>query len=341
MNARHRFECNLESRYVMSQLKSFSVSGASDGDQMFRDGLKKLKGVLGPDAEEAFKCAFVMPKAIQNLDSIYRQERPVGAEARQLMFEVAVCLRHFHNRHLIHGDLKMLNVVRFQDRLRLVDMDSSIILKGGGAKHFGVPGNFSTGLVPPEMIYTFRNDEEVRAYEDYFESFRGTDEGKELYEIFLKPQKGEVHEDKKYCFKALNPVKSVSAPPYAVLEASEALDMWALACMIYNVCASCQLLLADCDDNLCPGAIERLAEWDDVTKEVRVLRGTGEERSYDVANSSNVIVAEARDVQRRGPARPRSPLRHAQQEPGGQVPAHGGRPGPPFLRGGPHQGGGG
>lgn len=116
-----------------------------------------------------FKCAFVMPKADQNLATIFRQERPTDSDTRKLMFEVGCCLRHFHNKNLIHGDLKMLNVVRFHDKLRLVDMDSSIILKGAGEKHFGAPGNFSTGLVPPEMVHTFRNADEIAAYESYFE----------------------------------------------------------------------------------------------------------------------------------------------------------------------------
>ena len=272
----------MESSYVMSLLKRFSTRGTGDSDELFKaDLLSKVGDILGTEPGE-FKCAFVMPKATQNLDNVYRQERPFGAEARRLMYEVGVCLRHIHNKHLIHGDLKMLNVVRFQDRLRLVDMDSSIILKGGGAKYFGVPGNFSTGLLPPEMIYTFRDAGEIRAYEDYFESFKGSDEGKELYDSILQPQKGDEREDKRFCYRAYNPVKSACAPPYALVEASESLDMWAFACMIYNVCASCQLFLADCDDNLCPGAIEHLASWDDETKEKLVLTNVTDPLAQDL-----------------------------------------------------------
>lgn len=75
-----------------------------------------------------FKYAFVMAKGDFNLETIFRQERPSISISRNLMKEVGLCLQHIHSKSVLHGDLKMLNVVRFQEKLRLIDMDSATIM---------------------------------------------------------------------------------------------------------------------------------------------------------------------------------------------------------------------
>ena len=45
---------------------------------------------------------------------------------RVLMRETMECVQHLHEKGLVHGDIKMLNVVRLSldNRLRLIDLDA-------------------------------------------------------------------------------------------------------------------------------------------------------------------------------------------------------------------------
>jgi serine/threonine protein kinase len=44
-----------------------------------------------------------------------------------MLRQVFEAVRHLHEKNLMHGDLKMLNIVRFRidNRLRLIDLDAS------------------------------------------------------------------------------------------------------------------------------------------------------------------------------------------------------------------------
>lgn len=83
-----------------------------------------------------------------------------------------------HIGQRIHGDLKPANAVRFGDRITLVDLDSSCFLgaheQGHGKKdHLGGSHHkFSTGVLPPEMIFKIDLETEPHLLEDYQDYYR-------------------------------------------------------------------------------------------------------------------------------------------------------------------------
>ena len=98
--------------------------------------------------------AIIMEVADRNLKNIFDTERPSPNDIRKLAKSVGEAMGHLHSMHLMHGDLKMLNVVRMGSQLKLIDLDaiasfssvsSSNLLTFAGAK-------FSSGILPPEMF---------------------------------------------------------------------------------------------------------------------------------------------------------------------------------------------
>jgi len=60
-----------------------------------------------------------------------------------------------HTHNLMHGDLKLLNVVRFQrdNRLRIIDLDACVTIIGYGDDGESYAGaKFSSASLPPDMI---------------------------------------------------------------------------------------------------------------------------------------------------------------------------------------------
>ena len=66
-----------------------------------------------------------MPAADRSLDAVFRCERPDTLHVKQMMAEVAWALEHLHSKRVIHGDVKMLNILRVDMRMRLIDLDAS------------------------------------------------------------------------------------------------------------------------------------------------------------------------------------------------------------------------
>ena len=278
-----RFEKNLESSYVMSVLKKFDSTAGEDeegeGDILFRKDVQKQKSILDPLVHN---LAFVMAKGDSNLDTIYRQEKPSISSSRVLMREVGLCLKHLHSKSVVHGDLKMLNVVRFNNRLRLVDMDSAIMLGDDrDVQYFGVPNSFSTGLVPPECVFKLESKEQLDQLDAYWAGYNGK-EGTNL-----GPEKAGRYGEKLYCLKTCNDERIMAndesaKPPYELLPASVSFDLWAFACQVYNITVGFPLFSVNCDDQLCPGAIEQLADFDDAEKERKILQNVSDPICQDL-----------------------------------------------------------
>ena len=188
-----RHEAQLHSSNVMTVLNRYD---ARIDEQYKKDLVKQTTALSTP---EDFKFALVMPKGDSNLDSIFRQERPSVENTRHLMHEVALCLKHIHSKSVIHGDLKMLNVIRFKNRLRLIDLDSAIILGDTrDVQYFGVPNSFSSGLVPPECVFALKAEKEVEQFEAYWAGYGGDKGGPPTVE------RCGMHGESVYCLKGCN-----------------------------------------------------------------------------------------------------------------------------------------
>ena len=135
MGVTDHFSCGGTDDKFASVLKSFS----KDGDLDLRE----------------YKHAIVMPFADRNLDAIFRSERPDKGDIRFMAKELAEALKHVHSKGLIHGDVKLQNVVRFGVRLRPIDLDAAVEIDSlAGADYESFAGaKFSSGVLPPEMIH--------------------------------------------------------------------------------------------------------------------------------------------------------------------------------------------
>uniref|UniRef100_A0A7S4IR18 Protein kinase domain-containing protein n=1 Tax=Odontella aurita TaxID=265563 RepID=A0A7S4IR18_9STRA len=109
-----------------------------------------------------------MPGGDRDLAEICTHEELGILQIREYMLQVAVALKRLHEHAVIHGDLKMDNIVRFGSKVALIDLDSACRLPGpnGGIAGSSIDGSggvtmermgagshkFSTGILPPEMI---------------------------------------------------------------------------------------------------------------------------------------------------------------------------------------------
>lgn len=78
-----------------------------------------------------------MPRGDKTLDAILKHERPSDEHVRLLVRELFFAMEHLHHNELIHGDLKLMNVVRSttDHKLRLIDLDAAVSLD---ERHRGV-----------------------------------------------------------------------------------------------------------------------------------------------------------------------------------------------------------
>ena len=151
MGVTDHFSCGGTDDKFASVLKSFS----KDGDLDLRE----------------YKHAIVMPFADRNLDAIFRSERPDKGDIRFMAKELAEALKHVHSKGLIHGDVKLQNVVRFGVRLRLIDLDAAVEIDSlAGAEYESFAGaKFSSGVLPPEMIISKLTMDECKPFLTYFD----------------------------------------------------------------------------------------------------------------------------------------------------------------------------
>ena len=89
-------------------------------------GLSAIKPYL-PEGFSFGTHAIIMDAADRNLNQIYVQEQPDLSGLRTILSQVFEAVAHLHEKELMHGDLKLLNVVRFRrdNRLRLIDFDAA------------------------------------------------------------------------------------------------------------------------------------------------------------------------------------------------------------------------
>jgi ankyrin repeat protein len=120
-----------------------------------------------------YKYAVVMPAGDRDLGEICQHEELGILQVREYMLQVGNALHSLHQAGkfvvpaiffenlinsmvsgMIHGDLKMENVVRFGKNLALIDFDGAHKIHGNdySEKMGGGSSKFCTGVLPPEMI---------------------------------------------------------------------------------------------------------------------------------------------------------------------------------------------
>jgi len=134
-----------------------------------------------------------------------------------------------------------------------------------------VPNSFSSGLCPPECVYLLNGDEDHEKFDAYWADYGDEKGGPPALDVCGS------HGEKLFCIRSCND-KRIEAkdesvrPPYELLPADVRYDLWAFANMIYNFVTGLSLFPVDCDNNLSPGTIESLYEWNDEKKEEILMR---------------------------------------------------------------------
>ncbi len=81
------------------------------------------------------------------------------ATVKNVIGSIAEALNFLHDAGMIHGDLKPNNVVRIDNRYKLIDLDASTIIMGVlGSK-------YSLAYSPPELLYLDPASNEIRVRE--------------------------------------------------------------------------------------------------------------------------------------------------------------------------------
>jgi len=160
---------NKDARYAFDVKKCAAVVdglGSAGGDTMSSEGVAQ-------DLElYSYKYALVLPNGEADLGNICRQEHLDILQIRDHLLQVGNCLQRIHSQGVVHGDLKMTNIIRYHQHhthLSLIDMGSSYTLKvrhDAQSPHThnslffaGSSRKISTSILPPEMIMKLNSAE--------------------------------------------------------------------------------------------------------------------------------------------------------------------------------------
>jgi serine/threonine protein kinase len=193
-----------------------------------------------------FPYCLVMPWADRSLASIYTSERPNPNHVRFLMQEVGECVRHCQKKGIIHGDLKMLNVVRVNGSIRLIDFDAAAKID---TELFGA--KFSSGILPPEMFAEL-DDEGREIYDTYWQEDR--EKKTDLWKK-LSPKESDHNGNKMFVVKTFKQAegKPDFPLPYQPLKATPSIDAWAYGVMLFTMLTREPWCKVNPDDDLFDG----------------------------------------------------------------------------------------
>lgn len=201
---------------------------------------------------ERYKFWFAMPCADRSLDAIYRYERPrEHNRVAGIVHEVVECVHHIHRQNVIHGDISLLNIVRVNRQMRLIDFDAS----GQIGKAFS-GCKFASGVLPPEMFYKFTGRKDHDMYMKHFAKVLcETPDLRKKIECKTRVTRNGGRRCTEYCVircfaHDVGKDGVNESLPYSLLPVSIAMDMWSLGLVIYSLCQGAPLFPVDLDNDL-------------------------------------------------------------------------------------------
>lgn len=216
----------LESKYVLNLLEC-------PGKEQLQSALADLTIDCGYGNEIKmmdYKYVIIMPAADRSLDAIYRSEQPNKNQIRLMMTEIALALEHCHKKKIIHCDLKMLNVVRVDCHMKLIDFDAATkydIKTELNSIDYYAGSKYSSGVLPPEMFYELLDGDKEKLKEYW------TDVG------YNDVQLEKVNPKDGICVKAYSNTLAETriGLPYDLIRATPQLDIWSFGVMLFTLCA--------------------------------------------------------------------------------------------------------
>ena len=231
-----------------------------------------------------YKYGIVMEPGNRSLQAIFTAERPDPSFIRTIAKNILNCMQFMHSHNIMHGDIKMLNLVRFQDsKFRLVDLDASARLHqlrchddGNGTvtvtDGIYAGAKFSSACLPPEMIYKFETSEAIKMFRSYWrkDKTQQTDVDKDWLQKIEPKFSSKAH---CYCIKAFlydedirhqHQPSAHSSLPYELIEASYSIDIWSFGTLLYQLCSGGSLVQINVDDDFVSGdEMEYMYNWNE------------------------------------------------------------------------------
>jgi len=264
-NARKKYE--LDSKYVVSALPNIpSEDAIANAVRNGEGGLdtivtKYLNGI------EVGEHAFVMEAGDRNLLQMFYQEQPNIDAVRHILRQVFEAVEHLHKEKLMHGDIKMLNIVRFRidNGLRLIDLDASAkIVPPGGEEDSFAGAKFSSAILPPEMIERIKPGD-VEAFKKYWKWKVQNDndlDKKVAPKIYKDQGIGKAQYVVKSFRTGLDGKPIYDGLPYKLVRASESIDRWSLGVLAFNLLTGESLIPSTRDEDCVSGnAMHFLYSW--------------------------------------------------------------------------------
>jgi serine/threonine protein kinase len=280
-----RDRAQLDSAYVIAVLRSFdgdnvSVLSSMDADdEALMDSTRFRKGAISKGFD-AYPYCIIMEKADQSLKRIIDHNHIVGNDwdtIKTMFRQITHAVEHMHDRQLIHGDLKPMNIMQAGNRMLLIDLDASAGFSEGNVQFAGA--KYSSAYLPPELIGIGSNGNacvrvppipssptfpttSLRAVRVSFGSESPEDDG-----CNLNQSSSGRFSTKSRDFSAHFDEANVEPPPYSLVTAHPSLDMWSLGCLLYLLCTGMTLFRATVEDNVGSDVdLRALMEWSVKTK---------------------------------------------------------------------------
>eukprot|EP00985_Skeletonema_marinoi_P031989 scaffold37966_cov167-Skeletonema_marinoi.AAC.2 len=207
----------------------------------------------------------------RNLLQICYQEQPKNDTVQVMLRQVFEAVKHLHEEKLMHGDVKMLNIIRLgiDNKLRLIDLDASarIVPSGGEEESFaGASAKFSSAILPPEMIERIETEEQLEKFKKYWESEIDEDLKKKVEPKLYKKQ-GTVKA--RYVVKSFRTEEGKPTTPVfeglpyeELVHASENIDVWSLGVLAFTLLTGEPLIPSNREDDCLSGtAMHLLKSW--------------------------------------------------------------------------------
>ena len=178
------------------------------------DAFEVFKNEIYRKGFEEYPYCLVFPAGDKNLHDIISHEQIAGSNwdhIKLIAKSIAKALDHMHDNGFIHGDLKALNVMRFGNDIKLIDLDASAAIDSGycGAK-------YSSAYCPPELVHKFPDSTMcIKSFEFDKSTMRSVKSGL----------------------------------PYELVKASPSYDAWSFGILLYCLCTGYTLFPEDASNS--------------------------------------------------------------------------------------------
>jgi serine/threonine protein kinase len=155
--------------------------------------------------------------------------------------DLAKGLQELHVANIFHLDVKLLNALRVNGRIAVIDMDAS----GTHEQYAGA--KFSSGVLPPEMFRQL-DDNQLQQYKEYWAAVNPPPE---LWKK-IKPRRTKKGTFVVKCFdeNAIEISTNIKKLPYDLIRPSAAIDAWAFGVLMFQLLCRKPFVAVDAEDDL-------------------------------------------------------------------------------------------